>query len=346
LPETAPVELALDAIWSPTGSRDFGELLDVKVLSDGRTVLLERYEAQILVAAADGSRIDRLGGPGEGPGEFAAGGLSSLVTTDTSVLVPDLFLQRLTEFSFSGQLLGTYPFPVEGIYAVDWRRHPRGGAAFRVLKPDGDQVLRWLGEDVDTLHTFSALVEDPRLLFPAATIWDIEGEVMAYGDTHRWEVRLEHSDLNELLWIARRLVAPPPFSGADREALEDLLVALMKRRAGGADPSDETRREFMARVSFPAVRPLLAELMLAPLGEVWVRTATEVSRMGLDALRLGRGAGYGGATWHVLAANGQLDATVRLPEGFRITQMSEDWLYGIMADDLGVQRPGRIPVPE
>ncbi len=99
-PEETPERvLALDTTWSARPALELGDLSDVDVTPNGGVLLLDRLAAQVIRLDAEGAVTARFGRAGAGPGEFDPRGLSVLVVTDSSVLVPDLFQQRVTELS-------------------------------------------------------------------------------------------------------------------------------------------------------------------------------------------------------------------------------------------------------
>lgn len=342
---TDVLEITLDTSWTPLPEHTFGELLDVAPLPDGGVAVLERYDARVLVASAGGTLVEEFGRMGDGPGEFNPQGLSSLVVTDSSLFVPDLFLQRISEFTPSGELLGTRRFADAGQYALDWRRHPRGGLAFRVLDREGDRVLRLVDGRIDTLHVFPDLGTEPNLLLPPVPLWDVRGDVFVTGTSAAGEVRAGALGAGATRWVVRLSGGAQPFTAEDRDALEETLMASVARQSGGAAPTGDAREAILAQVSFPEVRPVLADLRVAANEDVWVRPALAPAAMGHEAMRVGSAAGYGGRDWLVLDGAGLARAWVRLPEGFTLTRLAEGWAYGIAADALGVQVPARARLP-
>lgn len=76
----------------------FGVISDLAVTSKGRMVIADREAKNVKVLAADGSLVDTLGGPGQGPGEFEA--LRSVqVARGDSLYTYDFRRSRLTVFA-------------------------------------------------------------------------------------------------------------------------------------------------------------------------------------------------------------------------------------------------------
>lgn len=177
---------------------------------------------------------------------------------------------------------------------------------------------------------------------PAALGDLLDVDVRTDGD---WAVRLRPLHAHGLRWMARRAGAPEPVSEDDRNALEDLLIRSAAIGAGGVVPTGEARARLLAQVSFPSVKPALSRLLIGADGAVWIREVAPIADMGREALRVGSAAGYGGPWWTVLAPDGSVRSHVRLPDGFQVTRHVDGWLYGIQADALGVEGPGRVASP-
>lgn len=78
---------------------------------EGGVFLVEGGENALRRYGPDGSFLGRLGGTGEGPGEF--GTLRSVATLGDTVLALDSRNRRVTRFLTSGELLGTRPLGVD-----------------------------------------------------------------------------------------------------------------------------------------------------------------------------------------------------------------------------------------
>lgn len=102
-PADGPVtELSLDPSWAPSAGLEIGDLGDIDVVPGVGVLLLDELAVNVTVLSDAGDLLKVIGRAGQGPGEFDPQGLRTVVATDSSVFVPDLFLQRLTEFSFDG----------------------------------------------------------------------------------------------------------------------------------------------------------------------------------------------------------------------------------------------------
>lgn len=346
-PPSAARSFALDPEWMRGGTPEVGRLGDVEPMDDGRVALLDELAAEILVLGPDGALETKFGGPGDGPGEFSPrGGLSRLVWTGSRLLAPDIQLQRVTAFSAEGEVMDVEAFPgsaAEGpLFGLDWRLHPHGGIAFRVLASSGDLVLRWEGEHLDTLQTVSMARAPPNRLLPPTVLWDVDptGRIaLARSDEPRVELREPGAARPN--WIARRPHEAPELSAEERGHLEDLLLGIAEARGMDALPAEE-RRRILDSVSFASTAPILASLLADPEGRIWVRRAAPVREMGPEALRVGSAHGFGAREWDILGPDGTLEEVVALPAGFTPRGFAEGCLVGILEDGLGVQSPARV----
>lgn len=340
--------LTLDEGWMAGVEMEFGGLADVALLPGGDVAALDDMNVRIVVLDPSGGTRATMGGAGEGPGEFSAQGLSRVMATDSSLLVPDLQLQRITEFDLAGAVLATHPYGAgmpggEAMFAVDWRMHPQGGLAFRVLEPERDLILRWHGERVDTLKVLEMPPRAPNQLLAPTALWDLDPDGrLVLGRSDRLRIEAQAAGGPAADWIGRREGGgPAPVTPEDEAHLRELLLLSDEARGGGA-LSSEDRDRILSSVRMPSHPPVLAGLLVDGDGRIWVQRAREITGMGLEAMRVGQAGGFGGPVWEVLAPDGRRVEVVRFPRGFRPLHFSEGCAYGIVEDDLGVERPGRV----
>jgi hypothetical protein len=55
-----------------------------------------------------------------------------------------------------------------------------------------------------------------------------------------------------------------------------------------------------------------------------------------------RSDGLGGPQWDVFDAEGRFLGSLRLPERFRITRITDDWVVGVQQNELDVERVTRL----
>ena len=342
--------LEVDGAWLKEFNLEVGQLADVVPLPGGGAVLLDELSGTISVLDRAGQRLLEFGRLGEGPGEFSPhGGVSWVLVTDSSLVIPDNQLQRMTEFSLEGEVLKIDPMPGSGadgglVIGVDWRAHPDGGIVFRALSSTGDRIL-WSHEGVvETLHAFE--VPDPTSsdLLPPVALWDVGVTaelVLGRSDRGRIEKRIP-GDVSPL-WVARWEDERAELTARDRAHLEELLLTSSEAGWTGSLPAEE-RDRILRSVALPDSVPVIASVLADRMGRTWIQGATPVTEMGLDALSTWSATGFGGTEWRVLGPDGFLEEVVTLPRGFTPRRFWEDCIVGVLADELGVQRPARVCV--
>lgn len=342
--------VGIDEGWLESFDLDVGRLGDVVPLADDGAVLLDEMAGTVFVLDVGGRVVLEFGGLGEGPGEFSPhGGISRVLATDSSFLVPDIQLQRITEFSVDGEVLsidamaGSDP---EGgpVFGVDWRGHPEGGIIFRALHAEGDRILWSQGGEAQTLHVFDIPRPSGNRLLPPTALWDVgrEGDLVL-GRSDRGRVERRGNDEEAPRWVTRWEDDGGELTTRDRTHLEDLLVLAAEEQGLGSIPAEE-RERILSSVTLPDSMPVVASVLADERGRTWVQGATPIPEMGLEAMRVGSSAGFGGSEWRVLGPDGTLEEVVSLPRGFTPRGFGRDCMFGILEDDLGIQRPARVCV--
>jgi hypothetical protein len=343
-PAEEPVtELHLDPSWAPAEGLEIGDLGDIDVIPGVGILFLDELAVNVTVLSDEGEVLAVIGRAGQGPGEFDPQGLGRMVATDSSVFVPDLFLQRITEFSLDGQVLGIRSFPYSPVYALDWRKHPEGGLVFRAFEQFGDQIVRMMGEAADTILSVPFSNDfGNRLLLPT-TLWDVskEGHVVL-GRSDKNAVEMRRAGSGEVVWRAEWARGSEELGESAIAHLEGLLRDNILRAS--PEMSAEQLAENLAMIEYPTDAPVLAGIMAAPGGDVWVRRAKPVSAMGSEALLIGSADGYGSRHWDVLSPEGFFKTRIGFPEGFTPRRFLGVWIYGILADEFGLETVARVRV--
>ena len=187
---------------------------------------------------------------GTGRGMFSSRGLlGPLLATDSSVLVPDLDRQRITEFSFEGEVLEVRPYPFMA-YAVDWRRHPDGGLVFRSLDENGDALIRWAEDQIDTLYSFPIVVEAQNLILQPWALWDFTpGGKLVSGRSDEGVSTLRGNGAQPSFRVTRFSISEDPIGAEEEAYLLDLVVESVKVNQPGC--TGETLAEARAATTLP-----------------------------------------------------------------------------------------------
>ncbi|MEQ9399151.1 MAG: hypothetical protein RJQ04_08255 [Longimicrobiales bacterium] len=134
---------------------------DLAPLPGGRTAVLDRIDAQVVVLDADGSEVERWGGPGDGPGEYEEP--YAIASTGRHLMVMDKNA-RLTFLAADGRVTGTVVNVVGDIQAM-WQRSPisRWEEPLQLSHEDATRRVSALGDSAFTL-----LIQDRDERFDAS----------------------------------------------------------------------------------------------------------------------------------------------------------------------------------
>lgn len=227
LPElTLTEEVRIGSVDDPEVG--FSRIAGVDVGADGRVYVLDGQEMQIRVLSTEGEIVARIGGPGEGPGEFQ--GFVRFGVQGDTLWTFDPRANRITLFDTSGSVLDAS--------TVERVRVPLPGTYATVL-PDrmepGGTFLGWMGmvgrsrDDPEPDVSENDDLSWPRVRFGAG------GEVVdTAGRVHRPPPRLWRPSSEEeggawrFVEVAgqRRLVPSPPTLLPQWHALSDGYVVV------------------------------------------------------------------------------------------------------------------------
>lgn len=162
--EVSAPELAAELVFS---TRDLGVELfrvgEALLLRDGGLAVANTGASEVLLFSGDGSITARIGGQGEGPGEFSS--VTTLLATDEGFLAYDARLARLSAFSESGEFLTSSPLSAQSAI-VDLRPLARD-AAGNMLAILGEQrffLPEGMKRDTTPLPSFTDSGTEPDTL--------------------------------------------------------------------------------------------------------------------------------------------------------------------------------------
>jgi hypothetical protein len=328
---------------------DFFQVAGAFRLADGRIAVAERGERRITVFEPDGSRGPSFGGEGEGPGEFRQ--LNNVFRwPGDSILVFDIQLRRLTLFDHEGRVGRTFqlevteeaPFgAVQGVHgdgtilATGFTQSPPGGpedgrrrypSPVHVFAPDGT-----LGPPIPfatDAESYYRTIEGGFSLFP--TLFARRTRAYAGPDfilraaNDAYEIRL-HTLEGELRRIVRRTGVDRPITPQlRREAVERTLAGDRSNR----DPAE--LRLILESMPVPETLPAFDRIVVDRHGRIWVEDyePAPVER----------------STWRVFDAEGAMAAHAELPRRFQPMEIGDDYLLGVLTDELDVERVVRVPM--
>jgi hypothetical protein len=316
-------------------------------LPDGRIVIGNSGTNEIRFYDESGVHLLDAGGEGDGPGEFRFISWVSLYRGD-SLVVYDRRQMRISVFDSAGRFARTFPVPgmdasgrgqAHGVFA--------DGSLFVVAMsftgPDGeDEAFRQEeplyavspeGEFADSLgaspgserfiHSAgnssagNSMVFIGSPMFGRSTEYGIHGHRFYVASNDTYEVRVHGRD-GGLQSIVRRQHDHLEVTDADIEALRE-------EQLGGDTP--EGMREAMIDVldatPIRETMPAYRGIMLDQIGNLWVE---EYRRPGDTTPR-----------WTVFSAEGEMLATMSLPERFVIRDAGDDYVLGTWRDELEIE---------
>lgn len=347
---TVRVDLEIGAAGG-TGPDVFGNVVALAVDSVGAIHVLDQQAARVVVFDAEGRHRGTLGAPGAGPGELSPGATAVLVAPDGVVTVPDMGNARVTRFAGDGSAT-SWPLRLEHGIPVRWDDLADGTlvAQLRAVSPSGgdlaDPIVRYgtAGSVVDTLTSLpggaSVTVGDGGLpsisLFAPEPLWDVapDGD-LAWAMNSDYDIR-RHAPDGSLTSVVRRDVDSRSVSQRDRAVLTEMVRDLMLDQGVPAAAVQEISARMRIADRFPA----LAAVHLDGDGGVWVQRVAIPTDAGEDAVV--DPMDLGSADWDVFDDAGRWRGTVRLPERFTMMAIRGDALYGVVRDDLDVQRVVRL----
>lgn len=282
------------AVWSlelelelPRDEEGVVQLSDIRGLAvDGasRIYVLDSQEQVVIVFDSTGFLIRRVGGRGDGPGEFR-GANGIVVDLSDRLWVYDPRVDRITVFDSTGDIAETKRFPIRS-HGFRWA----GGVdTLGRLYDEQIQVVEQTGTvvrhvrradfrtgDIDTLVWPNCGAERPQAFRYPHGYMQVPfgaGEYVAFdargvlwcADTR--EVRVYEYLLGDT--VPRRVLVqagePAPVSTRERDSVIDLATSFMQY--GGA-----TKLDFSL---IPSIKPMIESITMDDSGRVWVRTRTK-----------------------------------------------------------------------
>jgi len=320
----------------------FDQARSIAITEDDRLVVSDFGRASLRVYGPDGVFERRLGGRGEGPGDFGGVAASWLVEPDT-VRVYDPRLVRFVTFLLDGTHVGTTPIePAEG------RPDQVAGAL-----PDGSVVLGWAsfgsgdGRIVADRMTYARWAVDGAFLGTIAETSgmsryapeEVPGPVPLPG-IHPFSP-FPHPVVRggELLYTDGLGGEVTVFS-SEGEIVDTIVVPVdtpsvdEARRALARVLGERGRADVLEEVPVAERIPSVAELLVDDRGRLWAQRyepAEDASWLGSWRLR-------GGGEWLVVDRTGEVLATVRMPDDFTPKAIRGSLVAGVVQDEFDVQR--------
>ena len=310
-------------------------------LSDGRIAVLDRGDKELRLYSADGRYLSASGREGEGPGEFRGSSSVHVVAGDTMV-VWDMSLRRLSLFDSAGAFVRSVTLqesePIQLSLGVLDRHTLLGSRLIEPMDSAGLYVGRRevlvLSSDgqakvvVDTIHEPRHSGDRMMTFLPFGPMpFFVAGAGRAFL-THGapFEILVFQGD-GSLSQVIRRAWTGEPVTEEDQQEYLDWMLSHGNR---------ERRERFLptweeaARLS--SHKPAISWISPDRSGNIWV---AGFAGYGPDRLK----------QYDVFDPAGTWVCTVQMPqELLMITDIGEDYVLGLVLDDLEVQKINMYPL--
>jgi len=336
----------------------FSNVSDVRTRDDGSIIVADEGAGEILVYDTDGGHSLTLGRRGDGPGEFATGPVIAGLAGDT-VYAWDSGHRRVTSFSGEGDLLETTTLQAESIGPLRVVRQDDGTylAQSRWISPVAEAVgphdarVELDSVMIEHIDATGAIIDTVRVLadMERATMRTASGagrvrmQMMPRPLTARAFMRTDgvrpiiaHNGSFELISYGRdgapQVVlrvqgAWPAVTAEDiRSRLEARLVEVSAERE--IDPRTlRVYEEFM-----PERTPDFSNVIISDSRDIWVSQYEYEFDLS------------NGFDWLVFSSAGELRGSVSTPPGLRVFDIQDDYVVGVVRDELDVQYVRRYPL--
>lgn len=337
VPPTIEAEAVL-SVGVVTGDtlREFDRVVSPFVLPDGRLVVPLGGSNDIRIFDQGGAFVGRLGGGGEGPGEFRY--LSDAWPRGDTIEALDGRLRRITRFLPDGAVEvvpiqgGAYPDLVSALGPLGEGWAVGGVASGR---PGQRDVLTFHHFDRDGAHLgelaasggIVRYARGPEPMSPRS-VFRSDGTLLYFGDTLEPLIRGVRSpgivDV-EITWVPESRTAEDVFA----EVIEEAVSRARPDRA-------EETRERLRTAPVSDQLSVFWDFLVDPAGFIWIQPYQPTAHaFAVGATYVG-GVGSGGI-WRVMTRDGRVAGSVEVPDGLEVTQITRTAVVGIRQDALGVE---------
>ncbi|MDE2761357.1 MAG: hypothetical protein OXQ94_05350 [Gemmatimonadota bacterium] len=340
---TAP-ELEADPVFS---TRELGiELFrvgDALLLGGGGLAVANTGESEVLILSVDGSLATRVGGQGEGPGEFRE--ITTLLATEAGFLAYDSRLARLNEFSETGRFLTSSRLdPQSAIVSLRPLATDTAGHVLAILGEQRFFLPEGMKRDTTPLLSFTDLGAEPDTLgvLPAKE-WSYGGipgggatrsepafgrDIVAYGfgdraligDTDVLSLSIYGADGR----LTRRIRGT---GGGWAVTTEEIEASRAERLARPGPDAPDWYLQFIENAPYRDTHPAFHSALLGPGEMVWIGLAT---RLGEETRR-----------WLVVGTDGQPRGWLDLPAKASVLAMDAD-RFAILLRDANDEEEVRL----
>ena len=332
--------------------QEFGRIVDVIRLSDGRIVVGDGDSYRLSFYDASGRQLLSVGGRGQGPGELRdfhaitrlpGDSIAVEMTRGATIFAPNGAFVRNVQF---GPLpAGALQMPM--VAALDrfdngtavvldypqGERRPAGArqwidSSSLFLVDATGAVVRRLGTTPVVIFTAGAQHPSPMELGPQI-VHASSGRAIYLGFSNEFAIRVYDPDW-KLQRIIRRAWTPRRLTRTEIDGYVDGWMAMWSRKTGA---EREAERREMRDDTYPEVVPAYAAILATPTGEIWVREPDLTGAPGCWCLA---GMPTVQSKWSVFDPTGRWLGDVSMPARFIPLEVGADYVLGRSrgADDV------------
>lgn len=336
----------------------FSRITDLAMADDGTIVVSDGIATELRTYGPDGTYLRTLAGPGEGPGELASAPTIAGLAGDT-VFAFDDRSSRVTSLTLSGGLVGVSTFRSEEIgrpramirlddgsyvsssswvdpgrsrrlesYAIRLELDslvveqvgPEGALLDTLRVTPGRTRLRSIDVGADGMVRLRQATPPHALQTHVTT----DGGRLVTGRTDAFELEIVDIGTGAETRIRVR-GAEHPATAADIRTHQE---AQLREDLGEEEISAEIRALYLDHL--PERLPAFEDVLVSRSGDLWVSRAVLDASDGLD--------------WLVFSPDGELRGTVHTPPDLEIRAVTDEYLVGVVLDDLDVPYVRRYPL--
>lgn len=277
--KTDVLRLTKDLQVSETKAFYFGTISDLAVTPEGRMLIADREAKNIKILAPDGSLVDTLGGPGEGPGEFQSL-MNVQVARGDFLYAYDFRRSRLTVFAPDAPytVARTVSIPRDRgfglrLLVLDNRFVTSLGSGFRSpeegVQTPPPRTWRFVNEDGTLADT---LLQTRRGQFATASIGD-GFRVRTVPFTRATKFALGPDDRLYTGWSDSLRIQAHTVDGSSETVVDVLTPPVPVTEAERDSVLNEVSEDLRSIISsaIPETKPAFTDFAVAEDGRLWVR---------------------------------------------------------------------------
>ena len=336
-------EPALEISPNRTSEYVLYEVTRVLPLPNGELAVLNSGAFEVLVLDSDGRLVTRIGGEGDGPGEFKRPNSLFLAPPD-SFGVFDSGHRRLSVFDRNGVLGREITLESRGEGSVGERLLPLASGDLVVAtwpgfgegsregpyRPESEyyRISRDGAKQADYgmfpgSEVFANRTAMGGVLFGPTTHAATKGNLLVVGTSEKTELRVYDPDGT----LASLIRWPDSNRTLSEERVDSFMKIALSTVPESAQPQT---RDFLSAFPMSEEVPAYGEVLASEEGFIWVGPpqGPEVTNFEIPPAA-GR--------WLVFNSDGTLVASIETPEGFEPLSIRGEQVFGIFVDEMGVE---------